>query len=73
MNLLARTEGDLRAAVYDRLATLAPPPLGVTRAAILALDQRAMDRWWDSIRPPRLERAEPKKKRVRLDATRALD
>jgi hypothetical protein len=73
MNLLARTEGDLRAAVYDRLATLVPPPLGVTRAAILALDQRAMDRWWDSIRPPRLERAEPKKKRVRLDATRGLD
>ena len=64
MNLLVRTDGDLRAAVHDRLAALVPPPPGVTRDAVLALDQRAIDRWWDTIRPPRLE-AE-KKKKLRL-------
>jgi hypothetical protein len=69
MNLLARTDGAVRAAVHDRLAMLVPPPPGVTREAVLALEQRALDRWWDTIRPPRIEREgqAPKKKRVRLD------
>jgi hypothetical protein len=75
MNLLARTDGDLRVAVHDRLAVLVPPPAGVTREAVLALDQRALDRWWDAIRPPRIERDAPadKKKRLRLETPRALD
>jgi hypothetical protein len=75
MNLLPRTDGALRAAVHDRLAALVPPPPGVTRAAVLALDQRAIDRWWDAIRPPRIERDSPavKKKRLRLETPRALD
>jgi hypothetical protein len=75
MNLLARTDGDLRAAVHDRLAVLVPPPAGVAREAVLALDQRALDRWWDAIRPPRIERDSPapKKKRLRLETRRALD
>jgi len=69
MNLLERTDGAMRAAVHDRLAALVPPPPGVTREAILALDRRAINRWWDEIRPPRLEREGqvPKKKRLRLD------
>jgi hypothetical protein len=69
MNLLARTDGAVRAAVHDRLAALVPPPPGVTREAVLALEQRALDRWWDTIRPPRIEREgeAPKKKRIRLD------
>ena len=75
MNLLARTDGDLRAAVHDRLVVLEPPPAGVTREAVLALEQRALDRWWDAIRPPRIERDSPapKKKRLRLETPRALD
>ena len=75
MNLLARTDGAVRVAVHDRLAALVPPPPGVTREAVLALDRRAIDRWWDAIRPPRLERdgQAPKKKRVRLETPRALD
>ena len=75
MNLLARTDGAVRAAVHDRLAALVPPPPGVTREAVLALDRRAIDRWWDTIRPPRLEREgqAPKKKRVRLETPRAID
>ncbi len=72
MNLLARTDGPLRAAVHDRLALLVPPPPGVTREAVLALDQRALDRWWDTIRPPRLERETgPGKKKKRLQTTAA--
>jgi len=69
MNLLARTDGAVRVAVHDRLAALVPPPPGVTREAVLALDRRAIDRWWDAIRPPRLEREgqAPKKKRFALD------
>jgi anti-sigma factor RsiW len=75
MNLLAQTDGAVRAAVHDRLAALVPPPPGVTREAVLALERRAIDRWWDAIRPPRIERegGSPKKKRVRLETPRALD
>ena len=38
-----------RAQVYERLAALSPPPQGVTRAAVLAGNRDALDRWWDSI------------------------
>jgi hypothetical protein len=59
----------------DRLAMLVPPPPGVTREAVLALEQRSLDRWWDAIRPPRIERDAPalRKKRMRLETPRALD
>ena len=75
MNLLSRTDGAVRVAVHDRLAALVPPPPGVTREAVLALDRRAIDRWWDAIRPPRIEldQRAPKKKRIRLEAPRTLD
>jgi hypothetical protein len=43
--LLARASADERPLVYDRLAALAPPPAGVTREAVLALDRDALDRW----------------------------
>jgi hypothetical protein len=43
--LLSSASGDDRARVYDRLAAIAPPPEGVTRDAVLALDRRALDRW----------------------------
>jgi len=75
MNLLTRTAGATRVAVYERLVVLAPPPAGVERAAVLALDTRAVNRWWDAIRPPRLERDAgaliKKKKRMRLIPPRA--
>ena len=47
-HLLARVEGADRALVYDTMAILAPPPPGVTRAGILALDQKMLDTWRDS-------------------------
>ena len=44
-NLLARVDGDDRARVYDKMASLAPPPAGVTREGVLALDQKMLDAW----------------------------
>ena len=50
-HLLARVEGPARERVYERLAVLAPPPEGVTRARALALDRRALRRWRESMSP----------------------
>jgi len=44
-NLLARVDGNDRARVYDKMAALAPPPAGVTREGVLALDQKMLDAW----------------------------
>jgi hypothetical protein len=45
-----RKAGDgLRPRVYDRLAVLSPPPQGVERERVLALDAAALDRWYDEI------------------------
>ncbi|HEY6853662.1 MAG TPA: FecR domain-containing protein [Gemmatimonadales bacterium] len=49
-HLLQRVDQRLRARVYERLAALAPPPPGVTRAAVLRLDAAALDAWWNPIR-----------------------
>ena len=48
-HLLGRLEGEERAAVYDRMAALAPPPAGVTRAGALAGDRAMLDLWWDAL------------------------
>jgi hypothetical protein len=48
-HLLSRTDGQERAKVYDRFATLVPPPQGVTRDSILRLDQSMLDLWWNSL------------------------
>lgn len=48
-HLLSRTEGPERAQVYDRFATLVPPPSGVTRDGILQLDQSVLDLWWNAL------------------------
>ena len=48
-HLLSRVEPHEREAVYDRLARLVPPPPGVTRAAALAGDRKALDLWWDEL------------------------
>jgi hypothetical protein len=49
-HLLARVAQDHRPAVFDALAALVAPPAGVTRAAILALDDAALLLWRDAIR-----------------------
>ena len=48
-HLLSRTDGAERAEVYDRFATLVPPPAGVTRDGILQLDQSMLDLWWNAL------------------------
>ncbi len=48
-HLLARVGESDRGRVYDRLATLVPPPSGVTRDGILRLDQKMLDLWWNQL------------------------
>lgn len=48
-HLLARVDESQRSSVYDRLATLVPPPTGVTRDGILRLNQRMLDAWWNQL------------------------
>lgn len=50
-HLLRRTTGADRAAVYDRLAALKPPPRDLAREAVLALAPAALERWWNHLRP----------------------
>jgi FecR-like protein len=47
-HLLSRVSDADRPAVYDRLAALAPPPVGVNREGILRLDRSMLDAWWSS-------------------------
>jgi len=47
-HLLSRVSDADRPGVYDRLASLAPPPAGVTRDGILCLDRQMLDNWWSS-------------------------
>jgi hypothetical protein len=49
-HLLSRVEStDERDRVFDRLATLVPPPEGVTRDTIRAGNREMLDRWWDRL------------------------
>lgn len=56
LNVLVAAPPELRGDVYNRLVAVAPPPPGVTRAGALALDRLMLNRWWDEVVPPRLER-----------------
>jgi hypothetical protein len=47
-HLLSRVSDADRPGLYDRLASLAPPPEGVTREGILRLDRPMLDAWWSS-------------------------
>ena len=49
-HLLERADPPLRGAVYDRLASLVPPPGGVTREGALRLDQTMLKTYWNTIR-----------------------
>src|SRR5262245_52864393 len=48
-HLLTRVEGEDRARVYDKMAALFPPPAGVTREGVLALNQQMLDAWRDAM------------------------
>jgi hypothetical protein len=48
-HLLSRVSDADRPSVYDRLSSLAPPPVGVTREGILRLDRSMLDLWWNSL------------------------
>ena len=48
-HLLAHVNGNDRVLVYERMAELVPPPQGVTREGVLALDQRMLDSWKDKL------------------------
>ena len=50
-HLLPRVDMHEREMVYERLAALSLPPNGVTRAAVLALDAQALDRWRSALEP----------------------
>ncbi|HSU89057.1 MAG TPA: zf-HC2 domain-containing protein [Terriglobia bacterium] len=44
-HLLPRLDPESRGLIYDRLAQLLPPPSGVTRDGIIALDRAMLDSW----------------------------
>ena len=48
-HLLVRVDEAQRAAVYERLAVLIPPPKDVSREGILHLDQPMIDAWWNEL------------------------
>src|SRR3989449_736274 len=48
-HLLSRVSDADRPGVYDRLASLAPPPADVTREGILRLDRSMLDAWWNAL------------------------
>src|SRR5262245_18541978 len=48
-HLLARTDGDDRLRVYNRLAELIPPPPQVTPEAVMRGDHPALDLWWEKL------------------------
>ncbi len=51
-HLLARTDGDRRANVLDRLAALAPPPPDASRDSVLRLDKAALLAWRETLPLP---------------------
>ncbi|HEX4561346.1 MAG TPA: hypothetical protein VH113_05880 [Gemmatimonadales bacterium] len=46
-HLLSRVNPVAAGKVYDRLAALVPPPVGVTRDGVLAGSKEMMDLWWN--------------------------
>ncbi len=48
-HLLARVRPSERGDVFDALARRVPPPAGVTREGVLALDKDSLDLWWDAL------------------------
>ena len=63
-HLLSRVGADDRARVYERLASLAPPPAGVTREGVLSLDRAMLDAWKDNLEGTWLGGSAPAVRRV---------
>ena len=58
-HLLSRSDSPLRERLYDRFAALVPPPPEVTRAGVLAGDERMLERWrWELEGMPLLSRGD---------------
>jgi hypothetical protein len=49
LNLFRRVDASDRGRLYDRLATLLPPPPGATRDAAVNGDWNSLDPWWDAL------------------------
>jgi hypothetical protein len=67
-HLVQRVDDDLRPRVFEHLTRLSPPPAGVTREGILALQRPMLERWRRDLNPLWSEEAQPPIVRV----TRAL-
>ncbi len=48
-HLFFRSDDVERGLIYDRLASLVPPPPGVTRAGVLSRNRQMLDLWWDAL------------------------
>ena len=48
-HLLSRADDSDRSRVFDRLSSLVPAPVGVTREGILRLDRAMLDTWWNQL------------------------
>ena len=48
-HLILRVEERTRLRVFDRLSALVPPPSGVTREGVIALDRKMLDEWRNPI------------------------
>jgi hypothetical protein len=49
LNLFRRVDASDRGRLYDRLATLLPPPPGVSRDAAVNGNLNSLDPWWDAL------------------------
>jgi hypothetical protein len=71
-HLLGRVNGDDRARVYERMVELVPPPRGVTRAGVMALDQQMLDAWKDKLEFSWSDYSSPPRKFLRKVWSRSL-
>ena len=71
-HLLARVNGGDRVLVYERMAQLVPPPPGVTREGVLALNQQMLDSWKDKLELSWSDYSSPPTKFLRKVWTRSL-
>lgn len=71
-HLLGRVDGGDRARVYERMVELAPPPPGVTRAGVLALNQQMLDSWKDKLEFSWSDYSSPPMKLLRKVWSRSL-
>jgi len=71
-HLLGRVNGDDRVLVYERMVELVPPPPGVTREGVLALDQQMLDSWKGKLETSWSDYSSPPMKFLKKVWTRSL-